>query len=598
MSKTSIKERIAALKNDMKKRSVNICIVSTADYHQSEYVGDYFKVREFFTGFTGSAGTAVFTETDSFLWTDARYFLQAEEQLSGSGIHLMKMGEENTPTIDEFLRENIPSGGVIVFDGRTVDLERGRRYEKIAEEKGGSVLYDYDPAEGIWTDRPALSDKPAFLLEMKYAGETVGEKLKRVRNCMEENKSDVLLSAALDDTGWLLNIRGRDVEYFPLLLSYALVTKNNVELYVDEKKIDEKIKSHFKENNVIVYPYEDIYRRLSNIEPEQSIWIDPSQVNYMLFHSVPDYIRIVEKKNPIVLMKAVKNDIEVENIRKAHLKDGVAHTKFMYWLKNNVGKIKITEMSASDKLEELRREQGEFISPSFEPISAYGEHAAVVHYTATAESDIELKTEGLFLTDTGGNYYQGSTDITRTVALGKVSEEEKKHFTIVLAGMLNLAAAKFLYGCTGVSLDYAAREPFWRENLDFKHGTGHGVGYLGNIHEPPARFHWKYMPNSDCVLEENMVITDEPGLYIAGSHGIRTENELLVRKDIKNEYGQFMRFEMITYVPIDLDAVDPELLTAREKELLNQYHEMVYQKIAPELNEEERIWLRTYTRAI
>ena len=593
-----VTERISALQALMCEQGINAYIVPTADYHQSEYVGEHFKARAFLTGFTGSAGTAVVMRDKAYLWTDGRYFLQAAAQLEGTGITLMKSGEEGVPEINDFLRNELCEGGVIGFDGRTAGTEEGKEFEKIAGEKSGSISYENDLVGAIWEDQPEISRKPAFSLSLSYAGESTASKLERIRSKMKEQKADILLLTGLDDIGWMLNIRGRDVEYFPLLLSYAVVKTNEVELYVDEEKLDADIKIALEENCIRVYNYNDIYERVKCFAEGTRVWLDVHQVNYALYRNLPAQVTVIEQEHPLVLMKAVKNEIEVENIREAHIKDGVAHTKFMYWLKQNIGKNRMTEMSASDKLEQLRREQGDFISPSFDPICAYKEHAAIVHYSSSPETNVELKPEGLFLTDTGGNYYQGSTDITRTVALGPVTETERKHFTMVVVSMLNLADAVFLYGSTGMNLDYIAREPFWRQHLNYNHGTGHGVGYLGNIHEPPQRFHWKYSANSCQALEKNMVITDEPGIYIEGSRGIRIENELLVCEGEKNEYGQFMHFEHLTFVPIDLDALEPGLMTEKERQLLNSYHRKVYEKIAPYLNEDERDWLKVYTREI
>ena len=593
-----VTETISALQALMCEQGINAYIVPTADYHQSEYVGEHFKARAFLTGFTGSAGTAVVMRDKAYLWTDGRYFLQAAAQLEGTGITLMKSGEEGVPEINDFLRNELCEGGVIGFDGRTAGTEEGKEFEKIAGEKSGSISYENDLVGIIWEDRPEISRKPAFSLPLSYAGESTASKLERIRSKMKEQKADILLLTGLDDIGWMLNIRGRDVEYFPLLLSYAVVKTNEVELYVDEEKLDADIKIALEENCIRVYNYNDIYERVKCFAEGTRVWLDVHQVNYALYRNLPAQVTVIEQEHPLVLMKAVKNEIEVENIREAHIKDGVAHTKFMYWLKQNIGKNRMTEMSASDKLEQLRREQGDFISPSFDPICAYKEHAAIVHYSSSPETNVELRPEGLFLTDTGGNYYQGSTDITRTVALGPVTETERKHFTMVVVSMLNLADAVFLYGSTGMNLDYIAREPFWRQHLNYNHGTGHGVGYLGNIHEPPQRFHWKYSANSCQALEKNMVITDEPGIYIEGSHGIRIENELLVCEGEKNEYGQFMHFEHLTFVPIDLDALEPGLMTEKERQLLNSYHRKVYEKIAPYLNEDERDWLKVYTREI
>ena len=586
----TVRERIGKLQDLMKEQGIQIYIVPTADYHQSEYVGEHFKARKFLTGFTGSAGTAVILQERAFVWTDGRYFIQAAQELEGSGVIQQKSGEPEVPTIEEFLKKELSEQGVIGFDGRTVGVAKGQEYEKIALERGGKVRYDLDFIDMIWEERPPLSEKPAFLLDIQYAGETVEKKLSRVRDTMKEQGADVLVITSLDDIGWLLNIRGNDVEYFPLLLSYAVIKKDGVELYADERKFSEEIRAHFKENNVIVYPYDAIYERMKKFTKEQTVMLDPEQMNYALYSNISKDVPKIQAENPI----------EAENIRKAHIKDGIAHTKFMYWLKNNIGKEKITELSASAKLEEFRGMQKHFMGPSFGPICAYKEHAACAHYSSTPETNVELKTEGLFLTDTGGHYYEGSTDITRTVALGEITEEERKHFTTVVCSMLHLAYARFLQGCTGMTLDYAAREPFWRQGLNYNHGTGHGVGYLGNIHEPPVNFHWKRVPGKMKypALEINMVITDEPGIYIEGSHGIRIENELMVAQGEKNEYGQFLHFDILTFVPIDLDAIAPELMTEQEKKMLNDYHKKVYEKIAPHLTEEERRWLQEYTREI
>lgn len=593
-----VSERVAALRKRMEEKGIDAYVVPTADFHQSEYVGEHFKARAFMTGFTGSAGTAVFTREEAGLWTDGRYFIQAAQQLTGSGVELRKMGEPGVPKISEYLKSVLPENGVIGFDGRTVGVDEGETYEKIAAEKGGRLVYDIDFVDEFWEDRPPLSEKKAFKLDIQYAGESVESKLGRVREAMKKAGASLHIITSLDDIGWLLNVRGDDVDYFPLLLSYAIVKMDSVELYADERKFDETILAEFEKNQVHLHPYNDIYEDVKKFAAEDSVLLDPKRMNYAIYSNIPGNVRKIKQENPTILMKAVKNEVEVENIKKAHIKDGIAHTKFMYWLKQNVGKIKMTEISASDKLEEFRAEQEHFLWPSFAPISAYKEHGAMCHYSSTPETDVELKEGALFLTDTGGHYLEGSTDITRTVALGEVSQTEKDHFTLVAISMLNLADAKFLYGCSGMTLDYAAREPFWRQNLNFNHGTGHGVGYLGNIHEPPAGLRWQYRPGEMCAFEENMIVTDEPGIYIEGSHGIRTENELLIRKGEKNEYGQFMYFETITFVPIDLDAINPDLMTEKEKTLLNDYHRQVYELIGPHLTEEEREWLKEYTRVI
>lgn len=582
----------------MEQQNIDCYIIPTDDYHHSEYVGDYFKFREYMTGFSGSAGTAVFTREKAGLWTDGRYFIQAEAQLKGSGIKLYKSGEPEVPTIEEFLKKELEEGAVLGFDGRTVSYAQGEKYRQIAEGEGASIEFRLDLAPDTWTGRPEMSTEPAFLLEDEYSGENIESKLKRIREKMKENGCNAHILSSLDDIAWLFNIRGNDIAYCPLVLSYAIVYNNSVELFANSQKFSEEIVNLFAENQIQIYPYEDIYRVVSEMTSEDKVLLDSKIMNYRLYQAISKDTVIVDKQNPEILMKSVKNEIQAENLRKAHLKDAVAHTKFMYWLKKNIGRVEITELSASARLEGLRAEQEHFLGPSFGPISAYGEHGAIVHYSADEKSNVPLKEGKLFMTDTGGHYLEGSTDITRTVALGEVGNIEKEHFTLVARAMLRLANTVFLYGCSGANLDCIAREVFWKEGLNFNHGTGHGVGYLLNIHEGPINFRWKEGERPAPVLEENMVITDEPGIYIEGSHGIRLENELLVRKTVKNEYGQFMNFEILTYVPIDLDAILPEKMSTEEKEMLNHYHKQVYEKVSPYLSEEERIWLKEYTRAV
>ena len=594
----SVLDRIERLQNAMEQQNIDCYIIPTDDYHHSEYVGDYFKFREYMTGFSGSAGTAVFTREKAGLWTDGRYFIQAEAQLKGSGITLYKSGEPEVPTIEEFLKKELEEGAVLGFDGRTVSYAQGEKYRQIAEGEGASIEFRLDLAPDTWTGRPEMSTEPAFLLEDEYSGENIESKLKRIREKMKENGCNAHILSSLDDIAWLFNIRGNDIAYCPLVLSYAIVYNNSVELFANSQKFSEEIVNLFAENQIQIYPYEDIYRVVSEMTSEDKVLLDSKIMNYRLYQAISKDTVIVDKQNPEILMKSVKNEIQAENLRKAHLKDAVAHTKFMYWLKKNIGRVEITELSASARLEGLRAEQEHFLGPSFGPISAYGEHGAIVHYSADEKSNVPLKEGKLFMTDTGGHYLEGSTDITRTVALGEVGNIEKEHFTLVARAMLRLANTVFLYGCSGANLDCIAREVFWKEGLNFNHGTGHGVGYLLNIHEGPINFRWKEGERPAPALEENMVITDEPGIYIEGSYGIRLENELLVRKTVKNEYGQFMNFEILTYVPIDLDAILPEKMSTEEKEMLNHYHKQVYEKVSPYLSEEERIWLKEYTRAV
>lgn len=594
----NIAERIAQLRALMTEKNIFAYIVPTADFHQSEYVGEHFKAREYITGFSGSYGTAVICQEDACLWTDGRYFFQAEKELEGTGVRLMKMFVGDTPSITEYLVDVVPSGSTVAFDGRVLSMGEGQEYEDVLSAKGIMISYSEDLIDAIWQDRPSLSESPAFFLEEKYSGESIISKLNRVRKVMAENGATIHAIASLDDICWLLNVRGDDVDFFPLLLSYAIVKMDKVELYVDEKKMNSQILDEFKKANVILHPYNDIYQDIQKLDASETILIDPMKMNYALYKNIP--CKIVEAANPTILMKAMKNDIELENIKSAHIKDGVAITKFMYWVKNRYDKEVITELSSIEKLTSLRAAQEGYIRDSFEPLCAYKDHAAMMHYSPSKKSDVQLKEGAFFLNDTGGGYYEGSTDITRTFVLGSVDQQMKKYFTAVVRGMMNLARAKFLYGCYGYNLDVLARQPIWSLDLDYQCGTGHGVGYLANIHEPPTGFRWYVVPskNEHHKLEEGMVITDEPGIYEDGQFGIRIENEFIVRKGVKNKYGQFMYFETITFAPIDLDGIDPEEMSRSEREWLNNYHKEVYEKIGPHLTEEERTWLKEYTRPI
>ena len=552
-----IPERLKKLREEMAQRGIDIYVVPTSDFHDSEYVGEHFKARKFITGFTGSAGTAVITMTEAGLWTDGRYFVQAERQLEGSTVTLYRMGEEGVPTVDEFLAEKLPENGCLGFDGRVIGGTWGRRMEKLAEKKNGTIHCNEDLIDIIWEDRPALSKEPVFILEEKYAGKSTAEKLAAVREAMEKEGADYHILTSLYDIAWLLNVRGGDIECVPVVLSYLVLTEKECIWFLQEEIVDEKLRAYLNENHITTRSYDAIYEYVLDIPANAKVLLSAGQVNYRIVSSLNEDIIIIDKPNPTLLMKAVKNQTEVDNTRAAHVKDGVAVTKFMYWLKNNIGKTKITEISASDYLENLRKEQENFLGISFNTISAYGANAAMMHYSATPESDTELKPEGFLLVDSGGHYYEGTTDITRTFALGPITDEMRTHFTAVCRSNMNLAHAKFLYGCTGLNLDILARGPLWEMGIDYKCGTGHGVGYLLNVHEGPNGFRWR-----------------------------------------KNEYGQFMEIENITYAPIDLDAIDPEQMTKREREYLNEYHAMVYKTLSPYMTEEENEWLKRYTRAI
>ncbi|WP_414697230.1 aminopeptidase P family N-terminal domain-containing protein [Peptacetobacter sp. AB845] len=593
-----ISERIEQLRVLMKEKNIDAYVVPTADFHQSEYVGEHFKARKFITGFSGSAGTAVITADEARLWTDGRYFIQAAKQIEGTGVELMKMGEPGFPTLTEYLADTLPENGILGFDGRVVATGEGEEYEAIVNAKNGSIVYEYDLIDQVWTERPALSEKPVFELGVEYTGETVASKLSRIREEMKKCGATVHILTTLDDICWTLNMRGDDIDFFPLVLSYAVIEMDKAVLYINEAKLSDEIKEHFAADGIEIRPYNDIYEDVKSICEKEVLLIDPAKLNYSLFNNLPEGCKKVSAPNPEIIFKAMKNEVEVENMKKANLKDSVAHVKFMKWVKENVNKEVITEMSASDKLDEFRKEMGNFIRPSFEPISSYGPHAAMCHYTSSPETDVQLKEGDIFLTDTGAGFWEGSTDITRTYALGEIPAKTKENFTLVAIANLQLGSARFLHGTTGLVLDILARKPFWDRDLNFNHGTGHGVGYLLNIHEGPAGFRWKYRPNETHTLEKGMIITNEPGIYFEGEFGIRLENELLCCEGTNNEYGQFMHFESITFVPFDLDAIEPSIMTEQDKKLLNDYHKEVFEKVSPFLNDEEKAWLEKYTRAI
>jgi Xaa-Pro aminopeptidase len=596
----SVKERISKLRAFMEEQGMDAYIFPSADNHQSEYVGEFFKSRAFVTEFTGSAGTAVITKDEAGLWTDGRYFLQAEHQLDGSGINLFKMGNPGVPTVLQYIEAKMMNNGKLGFDGRLMAMQEGEEFVQGLAHKNVAIEYDYDIIGKVWEERPKLANEPVFLLPEKYSGESTSAKLSRVRGTMKDIGASHHVITTLDDIAWLLNIRGNDVMYSPLVLCYAIVTMEKVDLFIEESRLDNNVREVLDRDGVMLRHYNDIYEFVKELSASDVVMIDPSRINYALYKNIPAQVKKIEVDNPTIMFKAVKNTVELANIEKAHIKDGVAITKFMYWLKTNVSKTKITEISASEKLEEFRKLQDGYLWQSFAPICAFKEHAAMMHYSATPETDVELSEGHLFLMDTGGNYFEGTTDITRTIAFGDVSEELKKHFTAVARGMMNLARAKFLYGCKGYNLDILAREPMWNLDIDYKCGTGHGVGYLLNIHEGPSGFRWYIVPSKHetQTLEEGMVITDEPGIYIDGSHGIRLENELIVRKGVENEFGQFMHFDAVTYAPIDLDAIATEDLNRDEKLYLNSYHKLVYDKLAEYLSDEERAWLKSYTREV
>lgn len=591
-------ERLTALRKAMKREGIDFYYIPTADFHESEYVVDHFMARKYITGFTGSAGVAVVSQEEAYLWTDGRYFIQAEAEIQDFGFGLMKMGQEGVPTVTEYLEQKLQQGGCIGFDGRVVNTVDAEGFAQIAENKQGCLKTDRDLVGEIWTDRPVLVHQPAAVLEECFSGESAASKLERVRQEMKKEGAQVHIVTSLDDIAWILNVRGNDVPHVPVVLSFLAVEEERAVWFTEECCPDRKVKSMLSDCGVEVRPYEAVYEYASSIPRGSVVLMDKRKVNYRISKGIPEGVTVLSKANPSQLMKAIKNETELENIRKAHLLDSIALTKFMYWLKTNVGKIRMDEVSVSDYLQSLRAGMEGYRDISFTTICGYNANAAMMHYHAVPETAAELEPSGMLLVDSGGHYDTGTTDVTRTFVLGPISAEQKKHFTLVAKSNLNLANVRFLHGCTGMTLDVICREPIWKENLDYQCGTGHGVGYLLNVHEGPNNFRWQYRPGFDAVFEAGMVTTDEPGIYLQGQYGIRTENELICLKGVKNQYGQFMEFENITYVPIDLDGIDTAYLSKEDIGQLNAYHSVVFEKMAPYMTEEELEWLKEYTRAL
>lgn len=583
----------------MKEKKIDAYLVATDDFHGSEYVGDYFKCRKYITGFTGSAGTAIITQDMAGLWTDGRYFIQAADQLRDTTIELFKSGEPGVPTVHQFLNDKLEEGMCLGFDGRTVSAREAEELQELLQEKHITFSVNDDLIGEIWEDRPALSCEPVMELDIRWTGKSRADKIAEIREQMKAKEADTFILTSLDDIAWLLNIRGNDIHCCPVVLSYLVMMENELRLYANAAAFSEEIRSNLEADGVKIYPYDDVYSYVQSISSDKKVLLSRANVNSRLVSNIPSEVTILDEPNLTLLPKAVKNKTEMENERIAHIKDGVAVTKFIHWLKKNVTRTTITELSTAEKLYQFRSEQEHFLGESFDPIIAYGTHAAIVHYSATEATDIPLEARGMVLADTGGHYLEGTTDITRTIVLGPVTSKEKKFFTAVLRGNLNLAAAKFKYGCTGLNLDYLARGPLWELGEDYNHGTGHGVGYLLNVHEGPNSFRWKNLPGNPApVLEEGMITSDEPGYYLENEFGIRHENLVLCKKAEKTSFGQFMCFEPLTMVPFDLEGINPEEMTERERKLLNDYHQKVYTTISPYLDEEEKEWLKQATREI
>ena len=598
-----IHQRLEDLREVMRREHLAAFIFPSTDPHQGEYVPDHWKGREWISGFNGSAGTAVVTMTSAALWTDSRYFIAAEEQLRGTEFQLMKLKMPGTPTIAEWIGKECGAGAEVALDGWCSSANAVKELIVDLRREGGITLRtNLDPLRQIWRNRPPIPENPVAIQPLEYAGEAAHDKIARIRKALREKHADGMLMTALDDIAWTLNLRGTDVHCNPVFVSYLLISSKDVTLYINKVKLSTEAVAYLKAEGVGVDDYENVVKGLKDYF-EYNILLDPDEVNYVLFKTVTR--EIVEEESPVKRMKTVKNEREILGFRSAMLKDGIAMTKFLYWLdksitsvplqQEGVGEVSLSELSISDRLTSLRSQQALFRDISFDTIAAYGPHGAIVHYEPTPETDIPLQPHGLLLLDSGAQYLDGTTDITRTIALGPLTEEEKRVYTLVLKGHIQIELAKFPSGISGTQLDVLAKQAMWREGLTYLHGTGHGVGSYLNVHEGPhqIRMEWKPAP-----LVAGMTVTDEPGIYLEGRFGVRIENTLLIVPYRETEFGQFLQFESLTLCPIDKAPIIREMMLQEEIDWLNQYHQRVFDTLAPHLNQEESAWLQDACEAI
>lgn len=589
----TVPQRLDALRARMRALGASACIVPTSDYHGSEYVSPHFRLREYLTGFDGSAGTLVVTDAGAYLWTDGRYFLQAEAQLQGSGVMLMRMGERDVPSRKDFLHDALPENAVVAFDGRTMDAAAVKELRMAFADKGIELTSDPALFDGLWPARPPLPGAPAWALDVRFAGESAESKLKWFREEMEKHAADVWALCGCEDVAWLLNLRGGDLPHTPVPLCFCFVEKERVCLCMDAEKRDEALTAALETLGVEFRPYEGAYGFACRYEQGTTVVLTESKVNYALWEILAQNTLLLDVEDAIGLRKAVRNAVQIENLKKAHVKDGVALTRFLYRMEREGAGL--TEAAAAEKLDALRLQTEGCIGLSFDTICGYGKNAAIVHYRALPGHDAKIEARGLLLVDSGGQYYEGTTDVTRTLVMGALTAEEKRHYTLVLKGLLALMSARFPAGARGVQLDVLARAPLWGEGLDYRHGTGHGVGYLLGVHEDPVRIR---NAREDFVFRPGMVVSDEPGVYCEGSHGVRLENLLLCRVDADTPYGRFLSFEPLTLAPFALQAVEREMLSREEKDALNAYHARVYDALSPAFSGDALAWLQQATRPI
>ena len=592
----SIPERLSALREAMKKQGIDAYIIPSSDPHLSEYPADRWKSREWISGFTGSAGTVVVTADKAGLWTDSRYFLQAEEQLKDTGIELYKMGLQETPSIPGFLLYELNPGQSVGLNGEAYSMTDYRNLQKSLRRKDIKLDSSKDLINDIWKDRPGIPSNPLFELPVEIAGKSVSDKLSKINDYLHKAGADCLIISALDEIAWTFNIRGNDVEYNPVVVSYAFISENESVLFIQPNKLTAEIAEHLKKEGVILADYSKVQNYLSRLPEKTIIFADPAKTNVSLYEVIPPSCDIQEGLTPVNLLKSIKNPTEIEGFHNAVIKDGVALTRFYIWLEKEIHEgNKVTEITAANKLRSLRTEQPLYISDSFATICGYAAHGAIVHYSATPETDSTLKPENLLLMDSGAQYLDGTTDITRTIALGEPTEQMQKDFTRVLKGHISLAKSKFPEGTRGTQLDILARKALWDVGINYLHGTGHGIGHCLNVHEGPQNIR---MEENPVKLKPGMVISNEPAMYRTGEYGIRTENMIVVTADSETEYGKFLSFETLTLCFIDTSLVIPSMLSVRELAWLNKYHQMVYEKLSPHLTEKEQEWLKNKTNSI
>ncbi len=585
----TINKKISDLRDLMKKNKIDAYIIPSTDAHQSEYIAEHWMARYWISGFLGSAGVVVVTQGFAGLWTDSRYFIQAENELKDSEIELVKLNVPHTPEYIEWISYKLKKDNTVGFSQDVFSVSAYRQMVSAFDDKGIHINSNIDLINEIWKNRPQIPINKILIHDIKFAGKTVDDKVLEVRKIMKKRDFDYHIISSLDDIAWLYNIRGNDIDYNPLAIAFAIISQNNNYLFIDEQKIDNKAKEFFKNNSITVYPYENITEFIKNIENSKTVLLSPEKTNVSIYKSIPKHCKIIESTNIVTQLKASKNKIEIKNIKETMVKDGVALVKFYIWLENNIGKIKITEYSIAEKLKEYRAEQEGFVGESFPSIVGYNENGAIIHYSANKESAKEIKAEGILLIDSGGQYLGGTTDITRTIALGEATEKQKRDFTLVLKGNINLSQAKFPSGTNGYQLDILARKALWDAGMNYGHGTGHGVGYFLNVHEGPQNIGIR--PVNQSIMA-GMVSSNEPGLYRENQYGIRIENLILAKQSHETEFGIFLEFETLTLFPIDINLIDKSILTKKEIKWINNYHKKVYDNLKTQLDSEEQKWLK------